>query len=163
MIILTHKKIKVLGSQPLENVVPHIIQPSENNKKSFKTFHINNTFYQVKMSGQRMALLGREKECRCCGHTGVLFRLEISGCLKPHFNLYAAHQDGLLLMTMDHIVPKSQDGETNPENLQLLCKICNEKKRNKNISINELRKIRNITEDTIEYHRNLAINWMNKH
>lgn len=170
---LTHRGIKVLGTQPLENVLPYILQPdqfieqgAEDNgrryKKIHRTYHVGGQFYRVKMSGQRMALLGREKECVCCGHTGVLFRLESSGCYSPHFNLYGAHEVGLILMTMDHILPRSAGGKTEPSNLQLLCKICNEEKKNRPLNLKELRTQLGITEHVILNRRKLAEDWIKR-
>jgi len=170
---LTHRGIKVLGVQPLENVLPYIVQPdqfieqgAEDNgrryKKIHRTYHVGDQFYRVKMSGQRMALLGRQQECVCCGHIGVLFRLESSGCYQPHFNLYAAHESGLILMTMDHINPRSKGGKTLPDNLQLLCKVCNEWKKNRPFTLEELREGLGITDDIIAAKRKLSFKWISK-
>lgn len=163
---LTHRGIKVLGVQPFENVIPYIIQPGkttqERRQKTYRTYHIGKTFYRVKMSGQRMALLGREQECACCGHSGVLFRLESSGCYQPHFNLYGVHETGLILMTMDHINPRSNGGKTVSDNLQLLCKFCNERKKNKPMTLDELRVALDISEKIIKNRRQLATKWFEK-
>ena len=162
----THRGIKVLGTQPLENVIPHIVQSGnttqERKQKTYRTYHVGGQFFRVKMSGQRMSLMGREQECACCGHTGVLFRLESSGCYQPHFNLYGAHESGLILMTMDHIKPRSSGGNTLPDNLQLLCKICNEWKKNRPLTIEELRKGLSITDNIVEFRRQLAVKWHEK-
>lgn len=163
---LTHKGIKVLGTEFLENVIPYIPQMGESlqerKQKIYRTYHIGKTFYRVKMSGQRMALLGREQECACCGHSGVIFRLESSGYYQPHFNLYGVHESGLILMTMDHIQPRSNGGKTSSDNLQLLCKICNESKKNKLLTITELRGKLGITNDIINARKQLANKWYEK-
>lgn len=164
MSLLTHKKIKVLGTEKLEDVIPYILQPSDNGKKKHRrNYYYGDRKFSVKLSGQRMALLAREKECACCGYTGVIFRLEIAGCYSPHFNLYAAHPEGLILMTMDHILPKSHGGQTTEDNLQLLCKTCNEKKRNRLIEIPDLRKELGISDDLIKQNRQLAVDWLLSH
>jgi hypothetical protein len=59
----------------------------------------------------------------------------------PHLNLYHVGEeleewknlskDGLVMMTKDHITPRSQGGPTNWENLQTMCTICNGKKGSK--------------------------------
>lgn len=165
---LTHKGIKVIGTASLDKVLPYILQPNEyfpitTIHKSRKNYHFEGKIYHVKMSGQRMSLLGRQQECACCGHTGVLFRLEEMGCRDAHWNLYGAHKNGLILMTMDHIIPKSKGGQTNPKNLQLLCKHCNECKGNEDLDISEIRKRKFITNDTIFERKQLAKQWIEKY
>ncbi len=60
----------------------------------------------------------------------------------PHLNLYHVQEeeekgewknlakDGMVLMTKDHIIPRSKGGPTTLENLQTMCSICNGKKGN---------------------------------
>lgn len=53
----------------------------------------------------------------------------------PHFNLYAPglpgwHNKPWVLMTQDHIVPKSRGGATMMSNLQTMCEKCNSEKGN---------------------------------
>ena len=46
-----------------------------------------------------------------------------------HFNLYGVNEDGKeVLMTKDHIIPKSHGGKNNLSNYQTMCKKCNERK-----------------------------------
>jgi hypothetical protein len=53
------------------------------------------------------------------------------GWEKPHFNLYhMGKKGGLVLMTKDHIIPKSKKGPDKIENLQTLCCLCNLEKGN---------------------------------
>lgn len=96
----------------------------------------------VRMNDARMLLLGREQVCRCCGIKGDHFWLERSGGWPPHFNLYAKVDGCEVLMTMDHIIPKSKGGNNAPDNLQLLCTICNGMKKDRHISLDELKRER---------------------
>lgn len=79
--------------------------------------------------------------CACCGVKGVVFHLEMMrrGLKKyrdPHFNLYGQLNDSqLIMMTIDHIIPKSRGGGNKVSNLQTLCETCNQKKGNKSVSI----------------------------
>lgn len=99
--------------------------------------------FRVKMSTQRVQLIGRTQKCACCGLKGEYFALEHSGCfMSPHFNLYGYDNGHEILFTMDHIIPKSAGGITSEKNLQLLCEPCNAKKRDHIISLSELRKRR---------------------
>lgn len=66
--------------------------------------------------------------CVCCGRKGSYFKLDGDEKSKRrHFNLYC--DDGTV-MTKDHIMPKSLGGLDSIENLQPMCKDCNEKKGN---------------------------------
>jgi hypothetical protein len=73
-----------------------------------------------------------QKGCKCCvcGKEGTYFQLDadrdggnIEG--RRHFNLYA--EDGTL-MTKDHILPKRWGGKDDIDNMQTMCKDCNEAK-----------------------------------
>lgn len=45
-----------------------------------------------------------------------------------HYDLYRYSKQGRLLMTVDHIIPKSLGGTNNIKNLQPMCTKCNSKK-----------------------------------
>lgn len=46
--------------------------------------------------------------------------------VMPHFNLYhVGKHNGLILMTKDHILPKSKGGRDHIDNLQTMCVNCN--------------------------------------
>ncbi len=68
-------------------------------------------------------------KCCACGIEGKFFALEIhehgSGEF-PHLNLYGINADGNeVLMTKDHIVPKSKGGRNSLKNYQTMCFPCN--------------------------------------
>lgn len=70
--------------------------------------------------------------CVSCGLQGTHFRKARSqpSDLRPHLNLYAT---GLpdrveILMTKDHIVPRSRGGSDALWNMQTMCFCCNERK-----------------------------------
>jgi 5-methylcytosine-specific restriction endonuclease McrA len=80
-------------------------------------------------------LLGRT--CVHCGIEGMFFALERhipknaskgwNG--RYHLNLYALDEDGQeVLMTKDHVIPKSQGGKNHISNYQPMCTRCNEAK-----------------------------------
>lgn len=71
--------------------------------------------------------------CVTCGRAGTVFRVErtkggfVHKYCRWHLNLYTADN---VLMTADHIVPKSRGGKTELDNLQPMCSYCNAKKGN---------------------------------
>lgn len=67
------------------------------------------------------------KGCKCFNCDRVGTRLIL--CQDGHLDLYT--QD-LVLINIDHIIPKSKGGKSTLENLQPSCEICNQKKGAKN-------------------------------
>ena len=72
-----------------------------------------------------------QKGCKCCvcGKEGTHFTLD-SGADNPnrrHFNL---RTDDGILMTRDHIIPKSRGGREHISNMQTMCVDCNKAKGN---------------------------------
>lgn len=75
------------------------------------------------------------KGCKCvvCGIEGKFFAKEkFADQSTYHLNLYAVDDNGdEILMTKDHIIPRSKGGIDDISNYQTMCKICNESKGNK--------------------------------
>lgn len=75
------------------------------------------------------------KGCKCvvCGIEGKYFVKERHLQDKSyHLNLYAVDDNGdEILMTKDHILPRSKGGIDDINNYQTMCKLCNEAKGNK--------------------------------
>lgn len=73
--------------------------------------------------------------CVNCGRTGTIFKVERVRLSKHHkyarwhLNLYHVKKTGAeVMMTADHIIPRSRGGRTTLENLQPMCAPCNERK-----------------------------------
>lgn len=80
-----------------------------------------------KRTSQRLALFRKNHICVDCGIEGNLFVLESHHKGQtPHMNLYSVDADGkMVLMTKDHILPRSKGGLNVMENYQTMCQICN--------------------------------------
>lgn len=66
-----------------------------------------------------------------CNNIGTRLILGLDGSGGKHWDIYT---DDLILMNIDHIVPKKEKGGNTIENLQPMCFPCNTKKGHKLIS-----------------------------
>ena len=88
--------------------------------------------YWVKMYSQRYQVF-KTKGAKCvkCGIEGTFFALERGAYTQQnldryHFNLYGLNELGEeVLITKDHILPKSKNGKNAVENYQPMCTHCN--------------------------------------
>lgn len=72
--------------------------------------------------------------CVVCGLEGAFFAKEKGSVsdTRFHLNLYALDKDGReVLMTRDHVMPKSKGGSESINNMQTMCARCNGKKGDK--------------------------------
>lgn len=88
----------------------------------------------IKGNSQRYQLFfTKGMKCVCCGIEGKYFAKEKHEKDKSyHLNLYGITDNGQeVLITKDHIIPKSKGGKDKLENYQTMCVICNKLKGNK--------------------------------
>lgn len=89
----------------------------------------------ISMTSSRYMLFKRSVCCVRCGLNGEYFAKERS-IYQPeagfHFNLYGTNAKGEeVMLTKDHIIPKSKGGKNNLSNYQTMCSPCNNKKGDK--------------------------------
>lgn len=79
------------------------------------------------LSDRYKLFLSKGYVCVSCGIVGKIFALEKQLNEKSyHLNLYAIDEYGKeILMTKDHIVPRSKGGKDNLDNYQTMCTTCN--------------------------------------
>jgi hypothetical protein len=115
------KRLIHIASFDIEDILRQIT--IEDSKKEFV---VNGQVYLVKMNSQRYHVFKQSRVCCSCGLRGEQMILDINpGDQSPHFNLYGEEEGRLVLMTKDHIVPKSKGGSDTLENYRTYCSVCN--------------------------------------
>ena len=107
-----------LGSVPIEDVF----------KLTQKYFTYNNV--RVRVDYKRINVFKQSIKCSKCGIKGNIFLVQRTGSGPWHLNLWHVSAYGQILLTVDHIHPKSKGGTSVPKNLQTMCSKCNNKKGN---------------------------------
>lgn len=87
--------------------------------------------YTINMNRDNLKLFFRNHTCVKCGIEGQYFAMESTGNDNLHFNLYALKDGREVLITKDHILPKSKGGKDIMSNYQTMCTTCNSAKGNK--------------------------------
>jgi 5-methylcytosine-specific restriction endonuclease McrA len=126
---------KIIAEYPLEEIVP-LIRAEKNGYRVYSQVKLNG--YSVNLHSVRIRLFGRDPlVCVSCGMKATHFAVEWCDKnykklkLRPHINLYGKNEYGDdVLFTKDHIIPKSKGGSDHTDNMQIMCKKCNEKKGN---------------------------------
>lgn len=119
----------------LDEVLPFVlVGPLQDVKKQSEARRMYGDF-SIKLYSLRLQTFKTKGiKCVSCGIEGQYFILEEHHKQgTPHFGLYAVDEAGVeVLMTKDHIVPKSAGGKDFLGNLQPMCARCNTQKGDKN-------------------------------
>jgi len=99
----------------------------------YHDFEVNGETYRVKIKSARFTCFMKNRfRCVSCGVKGDVVGLTFGGNPVPHLNLYHRNDEGeLILMTKDHIIPRSKGGPNRQKNYQTMCCRCNGKKADK--------------------------------
>jgi 5-methylcytosine-specific restriction endonuclease McrA len=104
------------------------------NVKNHYVLEYNNKKYNIKLTSDRyLNFYHNGVVCKHCGLEGLYFWVEnnTTQTSNYHLNLYGLDKHGReIMLTKDHILPKSKGGEDKLENFQVLCENCNVKKGN---------------------------------
>lgn len=108
---------------PIEQIIPLI--------KIGKKFDLDGDIITKSQRYELFLLKGCD--CVSCGMKGTFFAKEKTPNVnKYHLNLYGINDNGMeVMMTKDHIHPKSFGGKDKIDNYQPLCYNCNQEKSNK--------------------------------
>lgn len=86
---------------------------------------------RVKTSGERLQCYNHKgTKCISCGRDGIVMMAQKHKADKnAHINLYSVGENGnLIMMTVDHTIPRSMMGRNHHENFEPMCTKCNGKK-----------------------------------
>jgi hypothetical protein len=88
--------------------------------------------FRVHTTSVRLKLFQMSQICVACGTVATHFQLEWSNANTiPHLNMYTTIDGRSIMMTRDHIIPKSLGGGNGLSNSQVMCSKCNSLKGNK--------------------------------
>jgi len=127
-------------------------------------YKFNGKEYVVSLKKAKWFSFQRSTQCVACDVDGTRVFLQVYGRLinsvlnmrhrRARLQLYGEENGQLILMTPDHITPRSQGGSGEVDNLQTMCAICNALKSNWTFLSNEevrlLRKVYNRYEEEDE-------------
>jgi 5-methylcytosine-specific restriction endonuclease McrA len=125
------KSFQRKGIVTLEEVLPHI-KMAERKSEERKT-RINLLGESVKISSLRLLTFKESQKCYKCGLEGKFFAIEKTHCQDVyHINFYGYTKEGKeVMLTKDHIIPRSKGGRNHLDNLKTMCSPCNVEKGNK--------------------------------
>lgn len=131
-LLMQKEQMNVLSEHTVEEIFS-LPEPVYKKEFDFGVIH-------TPLSTYRLNTLKRSQVCVACGIVGTIIRLEYSARKnQPHFNLYARDENGLVLMTNDHIIPAAKGGSNNPSNLQTMCLNCNNLKQHYKLAPNHIK------------------------
>ena len=127
-----HSEVDRKATYPVE----YILRLIGNGKRSDRgRINLDGDLIAVNEKKHRMF---KDKGCKCvkCGLEAKFFAKEMethiiknNNCRTYTLQLYGCNKDGEVIMTMDHIFPKSKGGKNQLYNLQPMCYVCNQSKQ----------------------------------
>jgi hypothetical protein len=138
-----------LGRYGIEKVLPYLTRLGGEQDKEYIE---DGNIFSVKMHSARYKMFLENISCVRCGVVGEFFQLErmTDGVShRAHFNLYGINPitKEELMMTKDHIIPRSKGSKDNLSNYQTMCSSCNGEKGNN-------------LESTLDYHIQKYTDWV---
>ena len=129
----------------LEEILPRLkkFKKDSTGDKCMKV-KVDGKTYNVRLSSTKLRTFKRSQECVSCGIKGNIFIMDRQEghkkvCINNNIhsnivlNLYCHNPENgqtYILMTQDHIIPKSYGIGSSDANLQTMCEKCNREKKN---------------------------------
>lgn len=134
------KKLIHLATYSVEEIFAHVTTKDEK-----REYVVDGVSYMVRMNSDRYFVFQKNRVCVACGLEGTKMVLDINpGDQSPHFNLYGEEHGRLVLMTKDHIVPKSKGGLDSLDNYVCMCCICNNLKGAYDLTHDQIHRLRKL-------------------
>lgn len=122
----------------LEKILPLI--PGERGIRKTTLLFFRGEVHRVRIRSLKLRLFKKERICVECGREGNIFCVDkmlrdsnLQNNFPYYLNLYCHNPEkgeNMILMTKDHILPKSMGGLNIMRNFQCMCEECNVKKQN---------------------------------
>jgi len=135
------QRYDVMGAFSPDDVLPHITRGRTRRDYTGDDGRV----WSVKMNSHRYWTFRESLKCVVCGLEGTVMSLERgkSDTGQPHFNLYAVLPSGKrVLLTKDHIEPRSKGGQDAGPNFQTMCTVCNGLKSNYRLTLEQVQRLR---------------------
>lgn len=148
MVIDFISQYHTLGKFEIDEVIPFINSPGRKcyyipdsiTEEDGTEYIIGHKQFVVKINSFRYKIFEKNLDCYNCGIVGSFFYLQQHKKMNrhtadnvAHFNLYAEDKlningGNIILMTQDHLIPKSKGGQDTLQNLKTMCFLCNHDK-----------------------------------
>lgn len=147
-VVRVEKLVKEKHKIKLGEFTPEEVFSKISNEPTKIEFLVDDKKFYVKLNSPRYFVLQKNPACIACGLNGTTMFLEQHPADRaPHFNLYAIENGQLVMLTKDHIMPKSKGGPNIIDNYVTLCSICNNIKANFEISYQQVATLRKLYND----------------
>jgi len=108
----------------------HSVRDESGNKPVRVLFERDTISVTIKRNSQKNKVFLKSCKCVHCNRIGNMMSVtaDSGNGGKHHFDLFCMEKNGVVLMTKDHIIPKSKKGRNKMSNYQTMCEPCNTKK-----------------------------------
>ena len=121
--ISIHSQGRSFARYPAEKVIPAVAKLG----RSRIFVMVNGSYISIKRNNQKYAVFGKSCVCAKCGRVGNMASIDKQNGVF-FVNLYSVKNGKAVLMTKDHIHPKSKGGRDTLDNYQTMCYPCNSRK-----------------------------------